>query len=65
MTVRKGQLLVQPDEHDEPPIERSTVEARQGSRTHSNFRVLLWSTIVAVLVLSALYFVFFPRVIPS
>lgn len=52
-------------DNDESPTERTTVEARQGSRTRSNLRVLIGSTLMAILVLSALYFVFFPRLFPS
>ena len=50
---------------DETPTERTTVEARQGSRSRANLRVLVASTLVAVLILGALYFVFFPRWFPS
>jgi hypothetical protein len=53
-------VVAEPDKGDEP-IERTTVQARQGGRTTLNLRVLMWSTIIAVVVLGALYFVFFPR----
>ncbi len=54
------------DSHNgEQSTERTTVEARQGGRSRSNLRVLVWSTLIAIVVLAALYFVFFPRWFPA
>ena len=50
---------------DERPIKRSTVEARQGTQTKSNLRVLIFSSIFAFAILAVLYFVFFSGPVPS
>jgi len=60
----EGHIVADPD-HGERPTERTAVEARQGGRTRLNLRVLVWSTVIAILVLAALYFVFFPRWFPA
>ena len=43
------------------PIKRTTEQSRQGSRTRLNLRVLVFSLAVAVIVLSAIYLLFFPQ----
>ena len=43
----------------EQPIKKSEVEVRQGSRTRLNLRVLVMSMAIAIVILGALYFVFF------
>jgi hypothetical protein len=45
-------------EHDEHPIERTTVEARQGDRRRLNLRVLATSLGAAVVVLALIYLTF-------
>ena len=60
----KGLRVARMDD-DEAPTERTTVEARQGGRSRTNLRVLISSTLIAVLILGALYFAFFPRWFPS
>lgn len=48
-------------EREEPPIKRTTVEARQGGRSLLSLRVLVRSLFVAFVLLAIIYFVFFPR----
>jgi len=47
-------------EEEEEPIRRTPVEARQGGRSHLNLRVLVFSLGSVVLILAALYLLFFP-----
>ena len=55
--------MAEHNDHDreEPPIRRTPVEARQGGRSLTNLRVLLSSTVIALVLLAILYFVYFPR----
>lgn len=48
------------DDEEEAPIRRTPVEARQGGRSHLNLRVLVFSLGTVVLILAALYLLFFP-----
>lgn len=50
----------QHSDEQEKPVERTTVEARQGSRNRLNLRVLVVSFGFAFLILALLYFLFFP-----
>ncbi|MGB3720985.1 MAG: hypothetical protein WBB38_15570 [Hyphomicrobiaceae bacterium] len=45
---------------DEEAVERTTVDARQGSRNRGNLRVLVVSLGFAALILALIYFLFFP-----
>lgn len=44
---------------EEHPIERTTVEARQGDRSKVNLRVLILSLTGIIIVFSIVYFVFY------
>ena len=52
-----------PDVEEEEPVERTPVEARQGSRNRLNLRVLVLSLGFAFLILALLYLFFFPTVL--
>ena len=47
-------------DEEEEPIRRIPVQARQGGRSHSNLRVLVFSLGAVVLILAAIYLLFFP-----
>lgn len=50
----------EPRDEDEAPIRRTPVEARQGGRSHLNLRVLVLSLAISVVILAAIYLLFFP-----
>ena len=63
--AKKEEEFSMTGQDDERPIKRSTVEARQGSRTKANLRVLVFSLVFAFAILAVLYLVFFSGPVPS
>lgn len=52
--------IEKPRDEEEAPIKRTPVEARQGGRSRLNLRVLVLSLGIVVVILVALYLLYFP-----
>ncbi len=57
--MARHEIIENHETHENPEI-KTTVEARQGDRRKMNLRVLLFSLVLAVVVLAALYAFVYP-----